>query len=198
VIEGAQHRTVSRDGLTLSVLEAGERSQPTLVFVHGYPDTKEVWLPVIELLAPEFHVVAYDVRGAGSSSAPRGPAAYAIDRLAADFAAVCDAVAPGERVHLVGHDWGGVQGWEFVTASRFEGRIASFTTIAGPALGHVVDARTGEFGRVSQQREWKLQLLNDRCSAGGIVTGDEAREGRITSCPRVRGLQRAKPVRHSS
>jgi NAD(P)-dependent dehydrogenase (short-subunit alcohol dehydrogenase family)/pimeloyl-ACP methyl ester carboxylesterase len=141
VIEGAQHRTVSRDGLTLSVLEAGERSQPTLVFVHGYPDTKEVWLPVIELLAPEFHVVAYDVRGAGSSSAPRGPAAYAIDQLAADFAAVCDAVAPGERVHLVGHDWGGVQGWEFVTASRFEGRIASFTTIAGPALGHVVDAQ---------------------------------------------------------
>ena len=41
----------------------------------------------------------------------------------------------------MGHDWGGVQGWEFVTSPRFEGRIASFTTIAGPALAHVVDAQ---------------------------------------------------------
>ena len=127
--------------MTLSVLEAGERSRPTIVLVHGYPDTKDVWLPVIELLAPEFHVVAYDVRGAGASSAPRGPAAYGLELLASDFAAVCDALAPGERVHLVGHDWGGVQGWEFVTSASFKGRIASFTTIAGPALGHVVDAQ---------------------------------------------------------
>ena len=141
MIDGAQHRTVSSDALTLSVLEAGERSRPTIVLVHGYPDTKDVWLPVIELLAPEFHVVAYDVRGAGASSAPRGPAAYGLERLASDFAAICDALAPGERVHLVGHDWGGVQGWEFVTSSSFEGRIASFTTIAGPALGHVLDAQ---------------------------------------------------------
>ena len=141
MIDGTQHRTVSRDKVTLSVLEAGERSRPTVVLIHGYPDTKEVWRPVIERLAPEFHVVAYDVRGAGASGAPRGPAAYSIEHLALDFAAVCDAVAPGERVHLVGHDWGGVQGWEFVTASRFEGRIASFTTIAGPALAHVIDAQ---------------------------------------------------------
>src|SRR5262249_26328035 len=38
-------------------------------------------------------------------------------------------------------DWGGVQGWEFVTSPRFDGRIAPFTTIAGPALGHVIDAQ---------------------------------------------------------
>ena len=141
MIEGVQQRTVARGSVTLSVLEAGERSRPTIVLVHGYPDTKEVWAPVIERLATDFHVVAYDVRGAGASSAPRGPAAYRLERLASDFAAVCDAVAPGERVHLVGHDWGGVQGWEFVTSPRFEGRIASFTTISGPALGHVVDAQ---------------------------------------------------------
>lgn len=134
------NRTVSHDGISLAVLEAGDSSQPTVVLVHGYPDTKEVWGPVIERLAPDFHVVAYDVRGAGSSSAPRGPGAYGIDLLAEDLAAVCDAAAPGKWVHLVGHDWGGIQGWEFVTSDRFRGRIASFTTIAGPALGHVLSA----------------------------------------------------------
>lgn len=140
MIEGSVNRTVSGDGVQLAVLEAGDSSRPTIVLVHGYPDTKEVWGPVLESLAADFHVVAYDVRGAGASSAPRGPAAYGLDALASDFAAVCDAVAPGRPVHMVGHDWGGIQGWEFVTSPRFEGRIVSFTSIAGPALGHVLAA----------------------------------------------------------
>jgi pimeloyl-ACP methyl ester carboxylesterase len=129
-----------RDDVTLSVLQAGRRDRPTIVFVHGYPDTKAVWSPVLERLAAEFHVVAYDVRGAGQSSAPRGPAAYAFARLADDFEAVADAVAPGVAVHLVGHDWGGIQGWEFATSPRFDGRLASFTSIAGPALAHAICA----------------------------------------------------------
>jgi NAD(P)-dependent dehydrogenase (short-subunit alcohol dehydrogenase family)/pimeloyl-ACP methyl ester carboxylesterase len=140
VAEGTVNRSVVNGGVTLAVMEAGDDSHPTIVFVHGYPDTKEVWLPVFDRLAADFHLVAYDVRGAGRSSAPRGPRSYGLDLLAGDFAAVCDAAAPGRSVHVVGHDWGGIQGWEFVTDSRFEGRLASFTTIAGPALGHAIRA----------------------------------------------------------
>lgn len=47
-----------------------------------------------------------------------------------------DAVSPGGPVHLVGHDWGSVQSWEFVTVARTEGRIASFTSMSGPSLDH--------------------------------------------------------------
>jgi NAD(P)-dependent dehydrogenase (short-subunit alcohol dehydrogenase family)/pimeloyl-ACP methyl ester carboxylesterase len=139
-MSGAVKRMVARDRASLALVEAGDPSAPTIVFVHGYPDTKEVWTPVLERLAGDFHVVAYDVRGAGESSAPRGPAAYGLQSLAGDFAAICDEVAPGARVHVVGHDWGGIQGWEFVTSPRLEGRLASLTSIAGPALGHAVRA----------------------------------------------------------
>ncbi len=124
--------------VTLLVRTAGRPDRPTLVLVHGYPDTQTLWAPVVERLAGRFHVVTYDVRGAGGSSAPRGRAAYHLDRLADDFNAVCRAVAPDRPVHLVGHDWGGIQGWEFVTRPRFAGRVTSFTTIAGPALGQVL------------------------------------------------------------
>jgi pimeloyl-ACP methyl ester carboxylesterase len=143
VIEGATQRTVRSDGLSLAVLEAGDRRAATIVFVHGYPDTKEIWELVLARLVPSFHVVAYDVRGAGQSSRPRGSAAYDLERLTEDFAAVIDAVSPDRPVHLVGHDWGGIQGWEFAASPLLQGRLRSFTTIAGPSLEQGAAAAQG-------------------------------------------------------
>ncbi len=111
-----------------------------VVFVHGYPDTKEMWNAVLARLRERFHVVSYDVRGAGESDRPRGNAAYDFERLGDDLLAVADAVAPGRPVHLVGHDWGGLQGWEFATQPRFAGRLLSFTAIAAPSLDQVAMA----------------------------------------------------------
>ncbi len=131
-------RTVtSKDGVQLAAIEAGDSAHPTVVLVHGYPNTKELWRPLLPHLTERYHVVAYDLRGMGASSTPRGPAAYDFDRLGDDLLAVIAAVAPGQRVHLVGHDWGGIQGWEFATHERFDGVLASFTTIAGPSLDQV-------------------------------------------------------------
>ncbi|MDX6356376.1 MAG: hypothetical protein QOF98_3279, partial [Streptomyces sp.] len=109
----------------------------TVVLVHGYPDSKEVWSEVAGLLAERFHVVLYDVRGHGSSGVPEPlKGGFTLEKLTADFLAVADAVSPGRPVHLVGHDWGSVQGWEFATVPAAEGRIASFTSISGPSLDH--------------------------------------------------------------
>jgi len=130
-------RRVVSGSAELAVLEAGDRRRPTVVLIHGYPDTKAMWDPVIGHLAGQLHVVAYDVRGAGASSAPRATAAYDFDRLGEDLSAVIAAVAPDRRAHLIGHDWGGLQGWEFATDPRFEGTLGSFTAIAGPSLDQV-------------------------------------------------------------
>ncbi len=146
-------RTVtSPDGVQLATIEAGDTSQPTVVLVHGYPNTKELWRPFLPYLIDRYHVVAYDLRGTGASSAPRGPAAYDFDRLGDDLLAVIAATAPGERVHLVGHDWGGIQGWEFATQERFGDVLASFTTIAGPSLDQVSIAARELLARPSPAR----------------------------------------------
>ncbi|AEW95564.1 MULTISPECIES: SDR family oxidoreductase [Streptomycetaceae] len=132
-----RHRVVRSGTVDLSVTEYGDPARPTVVLVHGYPDCKEVWQPVADRLAGRFHVVLYDVRGHGASSAPeplRG--GFRLEKLTDDFLAVADAVSPDRPVHLVGHDWGSVQGWEFATVRRTEGRIASFTSVSGPSLDH--------------------------------------------------------------
>ncbi|GGR99067.1 SDR family oxidoreductase [Streptomyces nojiriensis] len=136
-LAGARERRVSTGGVELCVVELGETGRPTVLLVHGYPDSKEVWSEVAERLATRFHVVLYDVRGHGRSTAPqplRG--GFTLEKLTDDFLAVADAVSPDRPVHLVGHDWGSVQGWEFATVARTEGRIASFTSMSGPSLDH--------------------------------------------------------------
>lgn len=136
-IKDARERWVRTGGVELCVAELGDPTQPTVLLVHGYPDSKEVWSEVAERLADRFHVVLYDVRGHGRSTAPqplRG--GFTLEKLTDDFLAVADAVSPDEPVHLVGHDWGSVQAWEFVTVKRTEGRIASFTSMSGPSLDH--------------------------------------------------------------
>jgi short-subunit dehydrogenase/pimeloyl-ACP methyl ester carboxylesterase len=159
MIDGAVHRTVSSDGVELALSEAGDPARPTLVFIHGYPQTKEVWESVLAPLAGRYHVVAYDLRGFGSSSVPRGPAAYDYERLGDDLVAVAAAVAPGKRVHLVGHDWGAIQGWEFATAPRFEQTLESFTAIAGPSIDHLV---LGGRELLTRPTPWNLARLAGR------------------------------------
>jgi NAD(P)-dependent dehydrogenase (short-subunit alcohol dehydrogenase family)/pimeloyl-ACP methyl ester carboxylesterase len=136
-LEGARERRVRTGGIELCVAELGDATQPTVLLVHGYPDSKEVWSAVARRLATRFHVVLYDVRGHGRSSAPKPlRGGFTLEKLTDDFLAVADAVSPQRPVHLVGHDWGSVQGWEFATVERTRGRIASFTSMSGPSLDH--------------------------------------------------------------
>ncbi|MEU9381925.1 SDR family oxidoreductase, partial [Streptomyces sp. NPDC048279] len=144
-LKGARERMVHTGGIDLCVAELGDPTQPTVVLVHGYPDSKEVWSEVAPRLAERFHVVLYDVRGHGRSTAPRPlRGGFTLAKLTDDFLAVIDTVSPDRPVHLVGHDWGSVQSWEFATVGRTEGRIASFTSMSGPSLdhfGHWINAR---------------------------------------------------------
>jgi pimeloyl-ACP methyl ester carboxylesterase len=148
---------VPSTGLSVAVREYGgtvpAASGPHVVLVHGYPDNQEMWEPVAaSLCAGGMHVVTYDVRGAGASDVPRETAGYRNDLLVDDLVAVLEAAVPdGERVHLVGHDWGSVQLWEAVLSERddlrLKGRVASFTSISGPAIDHMAHLARNPRGR---------------------------------------------------
>ena len=136
-----RHAVATTDGLQLSALMEGRSDGPTLVLVHGYPDNLHVWDHVAAALADRYRIIRYDVRGAGQSDAPSRFSGYQLCQLLADFRRVIDQLSPHAPVHLVGHDWGSIQGWEFATAPALSGRIASFTSISGPCLDHIGQAQ---------------------------------------------------------
>ena len=104
------HEDVRAGDVTLHVVRAGAGADSVLL-LHGFPDFWYTWRYQIPALASAgYRVTAPDLRGYNTSDKPRGVAAYDIDRLAADAAALARAM-PGGRTHLVGHDWGGIVAW---------------------------------------------------------------------------------------
>ena len=108
----------------------------TIVFIHGYPDDASIWNHLAEQLALTHHVVSYDVRGTGLSTAPLSRKGYTFEYLIADLDHVIKHVSPNKKVHLVGHDWGALQGWEAVFDPNIQHKIQSYTALA-PSLDHV-------------------------------------------------------------
>ena len=127
----------AHDGTRIAVYEEGNAAGPTVVLVHGWPDSHVLWDGVVARLAADYRIVRYDNRGAGDSGVPTEVAAYRVATLADDFEAVVAAVCPGEKVHVVAHDWGAATMWEALTRPQAGDRVASYTSISGPDPGHL-------------------------------------------------------------
>ena len=105
-------RTLQANGLSFVIDEAGEGDNVAL-FLHGFPESKHSWRHQLPLLAKlGWRAVAFDQRGYGDSSRPKGVAAYDIENLMADAGAVFDALGAKRRL-LIAHDWGAVVAWAF-------------------------------------------------------------------------------------
>ena len=127
----------SADGERIAVYEQGNPDGPALVLVHGWPDSHVLWDGIVPLLAERFRIIRYDNRGVGKSSVPKSVSSFTMARYADDFAAVLDAVAPGEKVHVLAHDWGSAGMWEYLSRPEAAQRVASFTSSSGPSADHL-------------------------------------------------------------
>jgi NAD(P)-dependent dehydrogenase (short-subunit alcohol dehydrogenase family)/pimeloyl-ACP methyl ester carboxylesterase len=137
MVEITERFVDSSDGVRIAVYEEGNPSGPPVVLVHGWPDSHVVWDGVAPLLADRFRVIRYDNRGVGKSSVPKPVSAYTMACYADDFAAVIDALAPGEPVHVLAHDWGSAGMWEYLTRPGASDHVASFTSVSGPSADHL-------------------------------------------------------------
>lgn len=64
-------RTVDVEGSKIFCREAGDRSKPTLLLLHGFPTSSHMFRDLIPLLADRFHLIAPDLPGFGQSDDPK-------------------------------------------------------------------------------------------------------------------------------
>jgi NAD(P)-dependent dehydrogenase (short-subunit alcohol dehydrogenase family)/pimeloyl-ACP methyl ester carboxylesterase len=148
----------SSGGVRIAVYEQGNPDGPTVVLVHGWPDSHVVWDGVAPLLTDRFRVVRYDNRGVGKSSVPKPVSAYTMACYADDFGAVIDTVAPGEPVHVLAHDWGSAGMWEYVSRPGASDHVASFTSVSGPSGDHLNRYVIGSLKRPYRPRQFVRAL----------------------------------------
>lgn len=104
VFEGFDTATAHVNGQQIHYVTGG--SGPSVLLLHGFPQTHAMWHDVATALAQDFTVVASDLRGYGQSSKPEGTEPYSFREMAADQSALMAALGHS-RFHLVGHDRGG-------------------------------------------------------------------------------------------
>ncbi|RZJ04817.1 MAG: alpha/beta hydrolase [Brevundimonas sp.] len=102
-------RQIQTDGLTQTILEAGEG--PLVLFIHGFPDLGLCWRAQVRALADAgYHAVAPDMRGYGGGEKPGEVEAYSILSLVGDMVDLVRALGATSCV-VVGHDWGAPVAW---------------------------------------------------------------------------------------
>jgi len=113
------------DGARIDVRVGGRDGDCAVVLIHGFPLTREIWTAQFEAASRSRRVVLPDLRGFGSSSVAQGP--YLMERLAADVAAVLDALGI-ERAAIAGHSMGGYVAMAF--ARMYAERVAGIALVA--------------------------------------------------------------------
>jgi len=102
---GLRHRQIAVRDTTLHVAEIGTGGTPVLL-LHGWPEFWATWLPLINRLHPDFHLIAPDLRGFGDSAKAAGPRSDAGANCHADDMAALLGTLDLGPVGVVGHDVG--------------------------------------------------------------------------------------------
>ena len=104
------HDYADNNGVRIHYASLGEG--PLIVMVHGFPDFWYTWRNQMVALAPNYQVVAIDLRGYNLSDKPQGGENYAMPHLIGDIAAVIKHLGKDKAI-IIGHDWGGAISWQF-------------------------------------------------------------------------------------
>ncbi len=104
-------RMIDAGGVQIGAVVKG--SGPLVLMVHGFPESWYSYRHQIDPIAEAgFTACAIDVRGYGGSQKFSRVEDYAMEHMIADVLGVAEAVAPGQKFILVGHDWGAPMVWQ--------------------------------------------------------------------------------------
>lgn len=149
----------------------GDEPVPTVLALHGFPESANEWRPVAEILARNgVRVVAPLQRGYSPGARPTAVEDYSIELLTEDVLAVAEHLQLG-AFHLVGHDWGACVAWWL--AGHPPNRLTSLVAISVPHLGAFAEAIGTDPDQ--QERSAYFTLFREPGKAEDVLLADGAR-----------------------
>lgn len=116
-VANIHYRQVKIDGQTIFYREAGEKTAPTILLLHGYPTSSHMFRNLIPMLSSKYHVIAPDLPGFGYSDAPdRSKYAYTFDNLAKTMQTFIDQIGL-KRFAVYVFDYGAPVGFRLAVAN---------------------------------------------------------------------------------
>ncbi|MBO0723901.1 MAG: alpha/beta hydrolase, partial [Blastocatellia bacterium] len=108
-----EHGYADNNGVKIHYAALGDKKNPLIVMIHGFPDFWYTWRDQMDALSHDYYVVAIDQRGYNLSDKPKGVENYDLKFLVGDAAAVIKKLGHLEREKaiVIGHDWGGLVAW---------------------------------------------------------------------------------------
>ena len=100
-----ESKFVEANGITLHGLSWGNPDNPLLLMTHGIGLCAQVWNPLAQDLARDYHVLSLDLRGHGDTDKP---GEYTFDQMAKDLVGLVQALNPAQPPYAVGHSAGGM------------------------------------------------------------------------------------------
>lgn len=95
---------ITVNNLTVCYNDEGQEGAPVIIFIHGFPFNKSMWDKQIKVLKDNYRVIAYDVRGHGSSDV--GTGIYSIELFVNDLINLMEALKIDKAI-LCGLSMGG-------------------------------------------------------------------------------------------
>ena len=160
------HRYAETNGVRLHYVIGGPADGPTVVLLHGWPQTWYTWRNVMPALAKAgYQVVAVDYRGAGGSDKPQ--AGYDKATMAADIRALV-AQLGARQVNLVGRDIGVMIAYAY--AAQWPGEVSKLVMLDVPIPA---TSAWNEAKHKPDPQLWHFGLFQQRDIAEMLVTGHE-------------------------
>jgi pimeloyl-ACP methyl ester carboxylesterase len=125
------YRSEQINGVKIAYREAGDRSKPTMLLLHGFPTSSHMFRNLIPRLAKRYHVLAPDYPGFGASGMPAAKDfEYSFANLARMMTALLDRRQVGRyAVYLM--DYGAPVGYRMFAADPE--RVSAFVIQNGNA-----------------------------------------------------------------
>lgn len=149
-------------GLRVRWYERGPAAEaPTVLCLHGFPELAVSWREQLAGLSDHYRIVAPDMRGYGGTDAPSRIRDYGLELLIRDVVELIDALGV-DRVHLVGHDWGGAIAWE--VGQRHGDRLHTLAVINCPPVRTMIEQlrRLGQLRRSWYMLFFQLPFLPEK------------------------------------